>query len=744
MKKINYSFWLGAAVIGLLVLVVLFPSLFTNSNPYGIENIRTWVTEGGNFHIERAPFSPQTGIPLGTDAIGRDIWSLIIYGSRLTLLLAITIVIARFCIALPLGLSAGFGSVVARSIITQFAVIFSAIPALLISIIVLNMDFFVQLDKGASLLAFTMVLTVVGWGKLGLLISERVEMILKEPYIAGDYAIGKNRFQMTLTTVIPHLLPELVVLFFLEFARALAIIMQLGIFNVFVGNVKIIEDTDMGTTKYMNISYEPEWASMLGAARQNIRSAPWTVWYPAIAFFVSVLGLNLFGEGIRSALQSKSSSVGNGLGIFRQQNKVRFVSAFVLLILIGGLWVNGAGRNLDFHAQDQYPQDLVLKDGSVVIGTENARIMADYIGLALKDMGLSPLDSESYSHPYTSQSAYYPHSSQVQLQKNDLSSDLQEGKDYSVFSFGDYQVDGLLTDYRTVDLYNLKSTLTTYPVKGKNILLDATFYTPEAIRYFSEQVVNVHGASSVIWSTQLKNIRQQQMGDLSFDGPALFLDAHLLEGFRLDRDKIYLEMISKETSGDGDNIMAYRPGDNPKVKEEALIYGFGYNALDQEEAKSKVAFGLEMTKQLLSREENKNRTIIIVFFDGSLHEEFLGQKAFVEEMPYDQKKQMLFVDMTRIDGIKEGQVIYSVEQSPISRYFAYSFSRQMVDRFESEKIVTVGLEPLWKSDMLLYLEQGTPTLVYGLKNDTTGETTQKISSDALGRYILETITFNNY
>lgn len=741
MKKGNVSLWIGGLVILLLILVVSFPGLFSKANPYGIESIRSWVTEDGSFHLEKSPFKPDPSIPMGTDAIGRDILSLIVHGSRLTLFLALMIALMRFLVAIPVGISAGFGSIVAKSIINQFAVIFSAIPALLISILILNMDYFVQLEKWQSILAFTLVLTAVGWGKLGLLISERVEMILKEPFVAGDYAIGKGQGQIALTTVLPHLLPELVVLFFLEFARALSIIMQLGIFGVFVGNVRIIEDTDMGTTKYMNISYEPEWASMLGTARLNIRSAPWTVWYPAMAFFISVLGLNLFGEGLRRMLKEQQHVFRNMRRLLKNNARKPLVVLAIVLVLSTGVLFGQMGKTLTFDSQSQYPETLMLDNGPVVIGTENAEKTARYIEDAFKQMGLNPLKSETFIHPYSTQKVYYPHSSSVAIESYGTLESLQEGRDYAMFSYGDYALTTDVLDYRRQDLYNLGRTTEKEPVDGRFVLLDADHYTDEAIRYFSEVLIQEKGAKGVVWTADIQNRRLQQIGDLSFDGPALFINKSLVDKISGEGAQLQIEMESRETAGQGHNIIAYRPGNDPKVKDEALVFGFAYNALEQELAKNKIAFAFEMINQLLSQRQNDGRTLIFVFFDGTLHEEFLGQKAYVEVIPYEQKKQMLFIDLTRIEGHREGYVLYSAKQSPISRYFAYSFSRQMVDRLKQENIEPRTLEPLWPSDAVLFLEQGTPTLIFGMTQEVGSNPT---SCDALGRFILETITFNNY
>ncbi len=168
------------------------PETFVNRSPYTVQQIRFSNNEGASV-IEAAPYPPSSEFKLGSDDLGRDILSFIVYGTRLTILLSVLMAIAQFLIAIPMALYGGFGNRVAKASILQFNVMFSAIPALLLSIILLKLDFFTGLDKWHSIFAFVLVLTAVGWPKLGNLILERVEVINQKAFIQGEVAIGKRR-----------------------------------------------------------------------------------------------------------------------------------------------------------------------------------------------------------------------------------------------------------------------------------------------------------------------------------------------------------------------------------------------------------------------------------------------------------------------------------------------------------------------------------------------------------------------
>ena len=289
MKKFNLPLFLGIVLILMLLVVAVFPNLFTDRNPYSMSLLRIWTDETNTMQMETPPFEPDDNYFLGSDKVGRDIWSLVIFGTKLTLSLALMITLLRFLIAVPLGMAGAMGSVTAKGVIDQFNIVLTTIPPLLIGILILKMDFFASLFKFQSAIVFILTLTIIGWARMGNLIYESSSKIMEETFILSEKAIGKTKFQIAIKNVFPHLLPEIVVLFFMEIARVLTLMMQLGIFGVFVGNVRIVDDSGWYGYKYVNLPYEPEWSGLLGAAKEYVRSAPWIVFTTAAFFVLSVL-----------------------------------------------------------------------------------------------------------------------------------------------------------------------------------------------------------------------------------------------------------------------------------------------------------------------------------------------------------------------------------------------------------------------------------------------------------------------
>lgn len=734
MKQLPLQLKIGIAVTVLLLLIALFPGLFTRVNPYATETLRYQTDGAGSFVMQRAPFPPQWDIPLGSDEMGRQLWPLMVHGTRLTLLLALLVVAGRFLLALPTGFAAGFGSVTAQAVVRQFSVIFGTIPALLLSVIVLKMDFFTGLGKGGSLLAFVLVLTVVGWGRLGQMIQLRVEGLLQEPFVLGETAIGKNRLQIATGTVLIHLLPELLILFFLEMTRALTMLMQLGIFAVFVGNVRFIEDTDGGVIKVMNMSYEPEWASILGAARNNLRSAPWTVLFPALAFFISVMGLNALGEGLRELLQRKEPLPAVA---WRKSPLLLWGAALLAVLTLTCYGLPPLYRSTLYRYDPAAAQSLTLAPGPVVVGSPNGERTAEWLEEALAARGLYPLNSKRFIHPYPCAGATYP-----TFQEAVLTLEGQEprlllpDRDYQMVSYGTFKAQGRLLDYSRQDLYQLEPEAVTEP---GILLLETAYYTPEAVRYLSQRLSGFPNVRGLVWLTETDHLRPRQMGTAA-RVPALYLDRALLP--EAGDAHLRVEMAAAQAGGTGRNVVAWLPGADERIGEEAILYGFSYNGLTAEETRLKLAYGLAFVDALKRDITSRKRSVIIVFFDGTLGDEFNGIQAYAAESPYSQKNTLLFVDMTRVQGVARGALIADQNQSPITRYFAYTFAVQAEQRLRQKGWTPGALAGENEADSLLFHRHGTPTLIYGLRPPGEGEAA--VSPGQLGRTLFGVLSANNY
>jgi peptide/nickel transport system permease protein len=746
--KKNLPLIIGGLIICLVLAVMLFPQWFTKVNPYGTEIFKYQHANG----IQSPPFPPATGSPLGTDEMGRDILSFIIYGTRLTIMLGLFVVLGRFLVALPLGLAAGFGSYICRTLINQFNVIFSAIPSLIVSVIVLKMNFFRNLDRQNSILAFVLVLSFVGWAKLGAIISERVQEILARSFITGEIAIGKSSLRIALENVIPHLATELIVLFFMEIASALAMIMQLGIFEVFVGNIRFVASTEGGAITFVPVSFEPEWASMLATARKFVQTAPWLVISPAVAFFISILGFNMIGEGLRVKLNERDSKFivqlrqmlrfqlkGKG---FTKTTFIKVACGLLIVISIFALSSPAQSSNA-FSLQDAAPLYTASTEfDQVVIGTGQAKETAERIAQALQAIGLEPLDKQGFIVSYPTGLMYGITSGSLELTDNNQSKSFIRGKDFVITSFGEHDLSGGIYDARQSDLYSLDYAL----FAGKFVLLDTSLYPGKAAKNLSERIMNTSQAAGVLCISEEE--LPGEIGDQIFPGAVLWITPQTAEQLVAAMDAVIkVRVTSCKLESQGRNIIGVLKGQDVKMDKETIIIGLGYNfQTNQQDAGNKrILFGLELAKQLQS--DKKNRNIIFAFWDGTISDKYSGVRYYSRNTLVSPTKTPLYIDLSQFNAAPAAALYLRTDQAPLERYLAFSIGHQLETAIKDYKLPLKSYKPQQSEEKnmeeVMYYDAGIPTL--SIKTVGVPEPGNSgISLDSFGNALLDILRKNSY
>jgi peptide/nickel transport system permease protein len=372
----------GAILLtGMAVLFFFGPQLAPHS-PFTTHGL-TYVD--GRFIVP--PFAPDDVYPWGSDALGRDMMSLILVGAQQTLLLVTLVVAARLLIGLFLGALAGWlnGSVLDR-IILGIAEVVAAFPTLLLAMILI-----LTLGIRQGLSTFLVALCLIGWGEIMQLVRAEVLAIRPKPYIEGAITIGLRPAGILGKHVLPNLLPLLVSVAALEMGAVLMLLGELGFIGIFIGGGAFAE-LDIGAAPY-HYSDVPEWGALLSNVRTYARGYPWIALYPALAFFVAILGFNLFGEGLRRQLERGS------VGLGRLANRYTFALILTLILGIGWLRTN-------FGAIAIYRQQAALFDGDTVLahverladpvlagrglGTPGMDQTADYIAAQFTALGVQP------------------------------------------------------------------------------------------------------------------------------------------------------------------------------------------------------------------------------------------------------------------------------------------------------------------------------------------------------------------
>jgi dipeptide transport system permease protein len=276
-------FWRGfaenrGAVVGLAILVVLillafFADLVAPYSP--IAQFRDALL--------RPPFWQNGGslaYPLGTDDIGRDMFSRLVYGARLSLLIGAVVVTLSLALGVVLGLAAAaLGGSVDIAIMRLMDIIL-AFPSLLLAIVVVAI-------LGPSLLNAMLAVSVVTLPNYTRLVRASALSELTKDYVTASRCAGAGLGRLMLVTVLPNCLAPLIVQATLGFSNA------------------ILEAAALGFLGLGAQPPTPEWGTMLSGALQYLERAWWMVSFPGLAILITVLAFNLFGDGLRDALDPK-------------------------------------------------------------------------------------------------------------------------------------------------------------------------------------------------------------------------------------------------------------------------------------------------------------------------------------------------------------------------------------------------------------------------------------------------------
>jgi len=266
------------AVVGLVffvcvVLIAVFADFLAPHSP----------TDQFREAFLQPPFWQDGGslrFPLGTDAVGRDVLSRLIHGSRYSLFIGCIVVSVSLFIGILLGLCAGFFRGKTDTIIMRIMDIVLAFPSLLLALVLVAV-------LGPSLINAMIAIAIVQQPHYVRLTRAAVIGEMTKDYVTAAQVIGVKRLRLMFVTILPNCMAPLIVQAALSFSTAILDAAALG----FLG---------MGAQPPT-----PEWGTMLAEAREFILRAWWVVTFPGIAILLTVLAINLMGDGLRDALDPK-------------------------------------------------------------------------------------------------------------------------------------------------------------------------------------------------------------------------------------------------------------------------------------------------------------------------------------------------------------------------------------------------------------------------------------------------------
>lgn len=261
----------GALIIAALFAAALFAPVLSAYDPTKV-SVRERVQAPGARHV------------LGTDDLGRDILSRLLYGARPSLIVGTVSTLLSALIGTLLGLIAAIDRGLLRRIIMSAMDILFAFPAILFALVLVA-------ALGTSLLNLILALTLIYLPRFVRVVQASSLQVVELEYVAAATALGAGTGRILFRHVLPNVAGPLIVQVTLGFS--LAILAE-------------------ATLSFLGLGVqppEPSWGAMLNAARPFLEVAPWMVIYPTLAISLAVLGFNLLGDGLRDWLDPRLKDV---------------------------------------------------------------------------------------------------------------------------------------------------------------------------------------------------------------------------------------------------------------------------------------------------------------------------------------------------------------------------------------------------------------------------------------------------
>lgn len=260
----------GACITIMVILMALFAPFIAPQHP--IDDADLMVAEK----------PPGRSFLFGTDSQGRDILSRIIFGARISLSVGFVSQLLNSIIGIVLGLTAGFFGKWWDDLVMGLTNIMMAIPSLVFALAIMAL-------LGPGLINVFLALGVTNWTYSCRITRSQVLFTRELNYVKAAQALGYGKIRIMFTQVLPNIMGPILVIATLGAAGAILIEAALS----FLG---------LGTQPPT-----PSWGGMLATAREQLFSAPWISIFPGIAIFITVLGLNLLGDGLRDFLDPRTS-----------------------------------------------------------------------------------------------------------------------------------------------------------------------------------------------------------------------------------------------------------------------------------------------------------------------------------------------------------------------------------------------------------------------------------------------------
>jgi len=231
-------------------------------------------------NLDRRVESPSGDYIFGTDHLGRDVFSRIVYGSRIAIMVGLVVVLIEAGIGITLGLIAGYFGGRIDTFISGLTDTVWSFPPMVLAIGIVAVI-------GPGLFNVVTAIAVVSWAPFARITRAKVQSVKEMEYVEAGRAIGESDFNLVVRYILPNIVATNLILATLTMPSALLTASALS----FLG--------------FGAQPPTPDWGAILSEGREYLRSAPWISTFPGLAILFTVLGFNFLGDGLRDAFDPR-------------------------------------------------------------------------------------------------------------------------------------------------------------------------------------------------------------------------------------------------------------------------------------------------------------------------------------------------------------------------------------------------------------------------------------------------------
>ncbi len=261
----------GFFTLSLLILAVLFAPL----SPFDPEKSS----------IANRFLSPSIQHPMGTDALGRDLLTRVLYGGRISLTVGILVVLITFTIGVLVGSIAGYAGGIIDNILMRITDAALTLPSLLVLILMsaILKDVEIPILQNNSALTIAIVIGILSWMTFARLVRAAFLTLRELDFVTASRSMGASPFRIITRHILPNTIGPLIVEATLELGYA------------------IIEESGLSFLGFGIQPPTPSWGNLLSNGQENFLRYPWLAIFPGVMIFLAIISVNYIGDGLRDA-----------------------------------------------------------------------------------------------------------------------------------------------------------------------------------------------------------------------------------------------------------------------------------------------------------------------------------------------------------------------------------------------------------------------------------------------------------